>query len=109
MDYAEYGGSVLLGLDGTVVKAHGGSNARAFYSAIRQAKIAGDEKIVDIMRETVVVRMSSSNYFPRSRCTKVGMASDLFNEDKKATNILNSKKQWTLIYWKRCLQIMRTN
>ena len=53
MDYAEYGGSVLLGLDGTVVKAHGGSNARAFYSAIRQAKIAGDEKIVDIMRETV--------------------------------------------------------
>ena len=29
MDYAEYGGSVLLGLDGTVVKAHGGSNARA--------------------------------------------------------------------------------
>ena len=55
----EYGGSVLLGLDGTVVKAHGGSNARAFYSAIRQAKIAGDEKIVDIMRETVGgVRMS---------------------------------------------------
>ena len=39
------------GLDGTVVKAHGGSNARAFYSAIRQAKIAGDEKIVDIMRD----------------------------------------------------------
>ena len=23
MDYAEYGGSVLLGLDGMVVKAHG--------------------------------------------------------------------------------------
>ncbi|MEJ7165166.1 phosphate acyltransferase, partial [Staphylococcus capitis] len=50
---AEYGGSVLLGLDGTVVKAHGSSNARAFYSAIRQAKIAGDEQIVKIMRETV--------------------------------------------------------
>ena len=45
--------SVLLGLDGTVVKAHGSSNARAFYSAIRQAKIAGDEQIVKIMRETV--------------------------------------------------------
>ena len=53
LDYAEYGGSVLLGLDGTVVKAHGSSNARAFYSAIRQAKIAGDEQIVKIMRETV--------------------------------------------------------
>lgn len=53
MDYAEYGGSVLLGLNGTVVKAHGSSNARAFYSAIRQAKVAGEEKIVDIMKETV--------------------------------------------------------
>ena len=39
MDYSEYGGSVLLGLDGTVVKAHGSSNAKAFYSAIKQAKL----------------------------------------------------------------------
>ncbi|AKL91685.1 phosphate acyltransferase PlsX [Staphylococcus capitis] len=53
MDYSEYGGSVLLGLDGTVVKAHGSSNAKAFYSAIRQAKIAGEENIVQTMRETV--------------------------------------------------------
>ncbi|WP_367302663.1 hypothetical protein [Staphylococcus aureus] len=43
MDYSEYGGSVLLGLEGTVVKAHGSSNAKAFYSAIRQAKIAGEQ------------------------------------------------------------------
>ena len=53
MDYSEYGGSVLLGLDGTVVKAHGSSNAKAFYSAIRQAKIAGEENIVQIMKDTV--------------------------------------------------------
>ena len=53
MDYSEYGGSVLLGLDGTVVKAHGSSNAKAFYSAIRQAKIAGEENIVQIMTDTV--------------------------------------------------------
>ena len=53
MDYSEYGGSVLLGLDGTVVKAHGSSNAKAFYSAIRQAKIAGEKNIVQTMRETV--------------------------------------------------------
>ena len=53
MDYSEYGGSVLLGLDGTVVKAHGSSNAKAFYSAIRQAKIAGEQQIVQTMRETV--------------------------------------------------------
>lgn len=53
VDYSEYGGSVLLGLDGTVVKAHGSSNAKAFYSAIRQAKIAGEENIVQIMKDTV--------------------------------------------------------
>ncbi|RIL76585.1 phosphate acyltransferase PlsX [Staphylococcus cohnii] len=53
MDYAEYGGSVLLGLNGIVVKAHGSSNAKAFYSAIRQAKVAGELNIVDTMRETV--------------------------------------------------------
>ena len=34
MDYSEYGGSVLLGLDGTVVKAHGSSNAKAFYLSL---------------------------------------------------------------------------
>ena len=53
MDYSEYGGSVLLGLDGTVVKAHGSSNAKAFYSAIKPAKIAGEENIVQIMKDTV--------------------------------------------------------
>ena len=53
MDYSEYGGSVLFGLDGTVVKAHGSSNAKAFYSAIKQAKIAGEENIVQIMKDTV--------------------------------------------------------
>lgn len=53
MDYAEYGGSVLLGLNGIVVKAHGSSNAKAFYSAIRQAKVAGELNIVNTMRETV--------------------------------------------------------
>ncbi|MHC3759247.1 phosphate acyltransferase PlsX [Staphylococcus succinus] len=53
MDYAEYGGSVLLGLNGIVVKAHGSSSAKAFYSAIRQAKIAGEQKIVETMKETV--------------------------------------------------------
>ncbi len=53
MDYSEYGGFVLLGLEGTVVKAHGSSNAKAFYSAIRQAKIAGEQNIVQTMKETV--------------------------------------------------------
>lgn len=37
MDYTEYGGAPLLGVNGGVIKAHGSSNAHAFYNAIRQA------------------------------------------------------------------------
>lgn len=37
IDYAEYGGAPLLGLNGTVLIGHGRSNARAIRSAIRAA------------------------------------------------------------------------
>lgn len=37
MDYSEYGGAPLLGTAKPVIKAHGSSNAKAFYNAIRQA------------------------------------------------------------------------
>lgn len=37
MDYTEYGGAPLLGADGVVIKAHGSSNDKAFYHAIRQS------------------------------------------------------------------------
>lgn len=37
IDYAEYGGAPLLGLNGTVLISHGRSNARAIRSAIRAA------------------------------------------------------------------------
>ena len=42
----------LLGLNGVVVKAHGSSNERAFYNAIK-SKLAADTKIVDKMRKAV--------------------------------------------------------
>ena len=38
MDYTEVGGAPLLGVNGGVIKAHGSSNAKAFYNAIRQAQ-----------------------------------------------------------------------
>lgn len=38
MDYTEYGGAPLLGIDGGVIKAHGSSNAKAFAAAIAQAR-----------------------------------------------------------------------
>lgn len=37
MDYTEYGGAPLLGCSKPVIKAHGSSNGKAFYHAIRQA------------------------------------------------------------------------
>jgi len=37
MDYSEHGGAPLLGTSKPVIKAHGSSDAKAFYNAIRQA------------------------------------------------------------------------
>lgn len=38
MDYTEYGGAPLLGVNGGVIKAHGSSNAKAFAAALKQAR-----------------------------------------------------------------------
>lgn len=38
MDYKEVGGSALLGVKKMVIKAHGSSDATAFFNAVRQAK-----------------------------------------------------------------------
>jgi glycerol-3-phosphate acyltransferase PlsX len=39
-DYAEYGGGPLLGINGTLIICHGGSNSRAIRNAIRAARLA---------------------------------------------------------------------
>ncbi|MEZ4357133.1 MAG: phosphate acyltransferase PlsX [Eubacteriales bacterium] len=53
MDYTEYGGALLLGVNGCVIKAHGSSNARAIKSAVNQARefIIGD--LVNIIKEEI--------------------------------------------------------
>lgn len=38
MDYSEYGGAPLLGINGGIIKAHGSSDPKAFVNAIRQAR-----------------------------------------------------------------------
>ncbi|MER1955951.1 MAG: phosphate acyltransferase PlsX [Solibacillus sp.] len=47
MDYTEYGGAALFGLKAPVIKAHGSSNPRAIYSAIRQASIMVEHKVCE--------------------------------------------------------------
>ena len=51
MDYRKYGGSILLGINGIVVKAHGNSNAYAFYNAIKVAKAMVDANITEKIHE----------------------------------------------------------
>ena len=46
MDYKEVGGAVLLGVSRPVIKAHGSSDANAFFNAIRQAKKCVEGNVV---------------------------------------------------------------
>lgn len=47
MDYREYGGAPLLGVNGIVIIAHGSSNAWAIRNAIRVAAEAAERQIVE--------------------------------------------------------------
>jgi len=51
LDYSEVGGAVLLGISRPVIKAHGSSDAKAFYNAIRQANECVSEGVVGQISE----------------------------------------------------------
>ena len=53
MDYTEYGGAPLLGVNKAIVKAHGSSNSKAFYHAIRQCRQMCMGDVVGIIREEI--------------------------------------------------------
>ncbi len=55
MDYKQYGGAPLLGLQAPVIKAHGSSDARAFMNAVRQAKECCEKKVVGLIAENLAV------------------------------------------------------
>jgi len=56
LDYAEYGGALLLGVNGLVVVGHGRSNAKAVKNAIRQAREAVEGNVLSIIRTTATQR-----------------------------------------------------
>lgn len=58
-DSTEVGGAPLLGVEGAVIKAHGNSNARAIFCAIRQARSVIEGGVVETIREGVS-RLSES-------------------------------------------------
>lgn len=47
MDYRETGGSALMGVKKPVIKAHGSSDAKAFFNAVRQAQKFVDGKVIE--------------------------------------------------------------
>ncbi|MBR3283175.1 MAG: phosphate acyltransferase PlsX [Ruminococcus sp.] len=53
MDYKEVGGSALLGARGPVIKAHGSSDATAFFNAVRQAKKCIDSNVTGVIESYV--------------------------------------------------------
>ncbi len=53
MDYTEYGGAPLLGIDGGVIKAHGSSDAKAIASAIGQARSYVKGNMTDTIRQAI--------------------------------------------------------
>jgi glycerol-3-phosphate acyltransferase PlsX len=60
MDYSETGGAVLLGISKPVIKAHGSSDAKAFYNAIRQAKNCVDGKVIEEITKSLAVLKNNS-------------------------------------------------
>lgn len=53
MDYTEFGGAALMGINATVIKAHGSSNANAIKNAIRQAKVFTQQEVVKAIAESL--------------------------------------------------------
>jgi glycerol-3-phosphate acyltransferase PlsX len=53
MNYEEYGGAPLLGVDGTLIKAHGSSSSHAIKNAIKQARAMVTGNVVEIIRNEI--------------------------------------------------------
>ncbi|MFQ5925026.1 MAG: phosphate acyltransferase PlsX [Dehalococcoidia bacterium] len=53
LDYTEYGGAPLLGVNGNVIIAHGRSDAKAIKNAILIAKQAAEQGLVEAVRQVI--------------------------------------------------------
>jgi phosphate acyltransferase len=53
MDYSEYGGAGLFGIKAPVIKAHGSSDAKAIFSAIRQARVMVESNVTELVKSSI--------------------------------------------------------
>ena len=59
-DYGDIGGAPLLGVKKPVIKAHGGSNAKAIKNAIRQAKLCIENDVIGKISEDLAKTVAST-------------------------------------------------
>ncbi len=55
LDYSEYGGAPLIGVNGALIKAHGSSDSNAFKNAIRQAASYAEGNVIDGIANSMVL------------------------------------------------------
>lgn len=53
LDYREFGGTPVLGVNGLLLKAHGSSNKKAFYQALCQSKKLHNSNFIEKLNEEV--------------------------------------------------------
>ncbi len=53
MDPARYNGASLIGLNGIVVKSHGGASIKGFHFAIEEAMLQVQNNVIDLLREQI--------------------------------------------------------
>jgi glycerol-3-phosphate acyltransferase PlsX len=61
LDYAEYGGAPLLGVDGISIICHGGSSAQAIKNAIQLALRSVESNVVGQIKQELTVALQSRN------------------------------------------------
>ncbi|MBM7556587.1 phosphate acyltransferase PlsX [Halanaerobacter jeridensis] len=53
LDYTEYGGAPLLGIDGVTIISHGSSNAKAIANAIKNAEEAAEANLPELIKADI--------------------------------------------------------
>lgn len=61
LDYSEYGGAGLFGLAAPVIKAHGSSDRRAIFNAIKQACHMIENQVTDTIQSTITTMEKGEN------------------------------------------------
>lgn len=64
LDYAEYGGALLLGVNGVVIVGHGRSNAKAVKNAVLRAREAVEAGVIPTIKEGLAARAEGSRSAP---------------------------------------------